>query len=274
MGSSLPSLCVLGAGHMGGAIARGLQQSGLDVDRIRVTTASRSSAKALEDSGVRAMSLEENPDANVWALEGAQIVVLGVKPPYILNLLSSVAPVAEPTAVMVSIAAGVTIHQMEAVWPGALVRTMPNTPTEVGKGVTGVAYGSRVSETQRDQTHTLFGTVGDVVVVPEESINALSAVSGSGPAFVYFFIERFIDVAKSHGFSHDQANLMVIQTFAGAMDLLEHSGATPEQLRTAVTSPGGSTAAALAVFERADLAAIIREATDHAIRRAGELAGS
>ena len=273
MSTSLPSLCVLGAGHMGGAIVRGLHKPGIDVERIRVTTASRSSAADLRASGIEAMSLEEDSGANQWAVDNSEIVVLGVKPRYILELLAAVAPAAAPSALMVSVAGGVTIAQMEAVWPGALVRTMPNTPAEVGKGVTGIAHGSRVSTTQIDQAHSLFRTVGDIVVVPEESINALSALSGSGPAFVYFFIERFIDVAKAHGFSDDEASRMVIGTFSGAMDLLAHSGATPEELRAAVTSPGGSTAAALGVFQAADLSAIIREATDHAIARSGELAG-
>jgi len=167
----------------------------------------------------------------------------------------------------------VTIGQMEALWTGAVIRTMPNTPAEIGKGVTGVALGARATDQDRDLVVSMLGTVGDVLVVPEDSLNALSAISGSGPAFVYFFMERFLDVAHSHGFTDEQAKTMVMGTFRGAVELLNHSGLSPATLRENVTSPGGSTAAALAVCADADLASIIQQATDHAIARAQELAG-
>jgi len=272
MATSLPAIAILGAGHMGGAIARGLVHSGIELAGVRVTTASLQSAKALAATGIEAQSLEENPLANQWATEGAEIVVLGVKPRYVLDLLGEVAPFAPNQAMMVSVAAGITLTQMATRWPGAVVRTMPNTPAEIGKGVTGVAFGPAVSPAQQAQVRTLFGAIGEVLVVGEDSMNSLSAFSGSGPAFVYFFIERFIEVALEHGFSDQEAQRMVLGTVHGALELLARSGSTPEQLREAVTSPGGSTEAALKVFREADLAAIIRTATDHAIRRAGELA--
>jgi len=173
---------------------------------------------------------------------------------------------------MVSIAAGITVEQMEQLWPGALIRTMPNTPSQVGKGVTGLSAGSRVTEHQLKAVTRVFETVGSVLQVDESSLNALSTFSGSGPAFVYFFIERFMEVALEHGFTPEQATTMVQGTFAGAMELLEHSGKTPQELREAVTSPGGTTQAALEVYRAADLSAIIREASAAAIARAEEMA--
>lgn len=273
MVSSLPRIAVLGAGHMAGAILTGLVSHGFAHQSIRVTTAHAKENLSTFGGTVEYCSLDEDPLANQWAVEGADIILLGVKPYSVLELLHDVKDAAPAHAVMVSIAAGVTLGQMEKVWPGAVIRTMPNTPAEIGQAVTGVAMGSKVERETSDAVVSLLKTVGDVLVVPEESINALSAISGSGPAFVYFLIERFQEVAESHGFSPEQASLMVRGTFRGALDLLDHSGKTPDVLRDEVTSPGGSTQAALRVFEDAELTSIIRSATDHAIARARELSG-
>ncbi|MGA1752623.1 MAG: pyrroline-5-carboxylate reductase [Pontimonas sp.] len=272
MAHSLPRIAILGTGHMGGAILSGLQHTPDSWAGIRVTSASASTASSLAGPGVEARSLEEDSAANRWAIEGADIIVLGVKPHYLLGLLEEVAPDAPATAVMVSIAAGITVAQMEALWPGAVIRTMPNTPSQVRHGVTGLSVGSRVSPEQREAVMSVFETVGAVLPVEESSLNALSTFSGSGPAFVYFFIERFVEVAQEHGFSSEEATTMVQGTFAGAMELLESSGKTPEELREAVTSPGGTTQAALGVYQAADLSAIIRKASAAAIARAEEMA--
>lgn len=257
---------------MGGAILGGLTHNLAAHSEIRVTTATAASARALASERVLARNLAEDPTANQWASEQADIIILGVKPHYLLGLLEEVVPSAPASAVMVSIAAGITVAQMESIWPGALVRTMPNTPSRVGKGVTGLSAGSRVSADQVRVVREVFETVGSVVEVEEESLNALSAFSGSGPAFVYFFIERFVEVAREHGFTAEQATTMVQGTFAGAMELLESSGHTTEELREAVTSPGGTTQAALEVYRSADLSAIIREASAAAIARAQQMA--
>ncbi len=269
---SLPRIAILGTGHMGGAILGGLIKTQDAFESIRVTCATAASVGALAERGVEVRSLEEDPLANQWALDEADIIILGVKPHYLLGLLREVAPHAPESAVMVSIAAGITVEHMEQLWAGALIRTMPNTPSQVGKGVTGLSAGSRVTEDQLQAVTRVFETVGSVLQVDESSLNALSTFSGSGPAFVYFFIERFMEVALEHGFTPEQATTMVQGTFAGAMELLEHSGKTPQELREAVTSPGGTTQAALEVYRAADLSAIIREASAAAIARAEEMA--
>lgn len=257
---------------MGGAILGGLRHTPDVFSGIRVTSASTATTAVLAHGAVEARSLEEDPGANRWAVEGADIIILGVKPPYILALMEEISPSAPESAVMVSIAAGITVGQMEQVWPGAIIRTMPNTPSEVGKGVTGVSAGSRVTSDQVREVTAVFETVGSVVHVEESLLNALSTFSGSGPAFVYFFIERFMEVAHEHGFTQEQATTLVQGTFAGAMALLESSGKTPQELREAVTSPGGTTHAALEVYRKADLSAIIRQASAAAIARAEEMA--
>lgn len=274
MVSSLPKVAILGAGNMGGAILRGILSHPGGTEGIRVTTKSHASASALRTPGCEVRSHEEDPGANTWAVSEAAIIVLAVKPRQILEVLAEISSTTPSDAVIVSVAAGVTIAQMQEVWPGAIIRTMPNTPTEVGRGVTGVALGESVGDVQAQYVQDLFGLIGKVLVVPEDSINALSAFSGSGPAFVYYFIEKYLQVAREFGFTAEQAEVMVVETLRGSLELLEHSGKTPEQLRHDVTSPGGSTAAALAIWDTADLAAIITEATKAAITRAGELSGS
>lgn len=274
MATKLPRIAILGTGNMGGAILQGLTRPGVDLEGIRVTTRSEASANPLRASGVVAESLEAAPNANAQAVRDADIIVLAVKPAQISSLLSEIASTAKPEAIMVSVAAGVTLATMEQAWPGAVVRTMPNTPAQVGLGVTGIARGSRVSDNELVTVRAMCETFGAVIEVQESEINALSSISGSGPAYVYFFMERFIEVAKERGFSDEAARVMVASTFRGAAELLAQSGESPEKLREAVTSPAGTTAAALAVFGDADIAGIIRAATNAAIARAEEMATS
>jgi pyrroline-5-carboxylate reductase len=272
METSLPAVAILGTGHMGGAILGGLTQPGVTLESITVTTQSEQSAAVFVGQGIPATSREVNPQANQAAVADADIVLLCVKPYLILELLQEIAPHAKPGAVIVSVAAGITLGSMEKLWPGALMRAMPNTPTQVGRGVTGLAAGSAVSVEQQAWVLALFQTVGQVMEIPESMINALSAFSGSGPAYVYFFIEAFTQVARGYGFSEEQARLMVEETFHGALQLLDSTTASPQALREAVTSPGGTTSAALSVFREADLNTIIGHATAAAIARAEELA--
>ena len=272
MVTKLPRIAILGTGNMGGAILQGLTQPGVSSDAIRVTTRSEASASKLRATGVSAESLEVLHSANSVAVVDADIIVLAVKPAQIARLLGEIAPSAKPEAVIVSVAAGITLATMEEVWPGAVVRTMPNTPAQVGLGVTGIARGSRVSDEELALVRAMCETFGSVIEVQETEINALSSISGSGPAYVYFFMERFIEVAKERGFSHEAASVMVEGTFRGAAELLARSGESPGTLREAVTSPAGTTAAALGVFGEADIAGIIRAATNAAITRAEEMA--
>ena len=271
MTATLPQIALLGTGNMSGAILQGLLQPHVTVAGLRATTRTAASAEGLVERGVSALSLEQDADANRRAASEADIIVLGVKPYQILELLADIRPHARPDATVVSVAAGITLASMEEVWPGALVRAMPNTPSQVGKGVTGMACGTRTSDDQAAMVEALFSTVGTVLVVEEEQINALSSISGSGPAYVYLFIEHFMEVARQRGFTPEQARIMVEGTFSGALEVLAQSDKTPEQLRVEVTSPGGSTAAALDVFGTEDVAAIFARASDAAIARAEEM---
>lgn len=272
MSDTPPSLAFIGTGKMGGAILEGVVQAGADAPLIRATTQTEAAAELLRARGVDARSIEADSQANSWAVAGADMVILAVKPHYILEVASSIAPALETDAVVVSVAAGLTTAQIEAVVDQAVVRAMPNTPSQIQQGVTGIASGSRASADQVATVSDVFRSVGQVVVVDESQINHLSALSGSGPAYLFYIAEKLIDVAIDHGFSQDQATTMVQGTLMGAAALLDSSGETPQALRQAVTSPGGTTEQAIAVLDEHQMGQIWSEAIARAVARAEQMA--
>lgn len=271
--ANLPSIAILGTGSMGGAILSGLLKPGVTVTgAIRVTNRTAAKARALASDAVASYALEETPDGNLRAILGARLVLVGVKPAMVPDLLREIAPGLEADAVVISVAAGVTTGSMEALVPGAVIRAMPNTPAVVGRAVTGLAAGSRATREEIALARQLFETVGTVLEVPEEKIDALSTISGSGPAYVFYFIEQLTRTAVDLGFTPEEAAAMVNGTFLGASELLEASGVDPAELRRRVTSPGGTTERAIAALESADLKALFDRATASALARAKELA--
>ena len=153
-----------------------------------------------------------------------------------------------------------------------VVRAMPNTPAIVGRAVTGVSAGSRSTDWAMKTAQELFETVGKVLVVDESKIDALSTISGSGPAYVFLLIEELTAAAKKQGFNDAEAALLVNETFLGASELLVHSNKSPADLRRQVTSPNGTTERAIAVMQAANLQKMFADATDAALARAKELA--
>ncbi|MEA9984738.1 MULTISPECIES: pyrroline-5-carboxylate reductase [Subtercola] len=272
----LPSISILGTGSMGRAILSGLLAPSVEVDGgIRVTNRTATSAALLPVSpALVSFVTTDTADANVLAVRGAAIVLVAVKPHMVPDLLDEIAPVLEPGTIVVSVAAGVTIATFEAHLPPsvAVIRSMPNTPAAVGRGVTGVSAGTRSTPAQLETVSRLFSTVGEVVEVAESQIDALSTISGSGPAYVYLLIEKLTAAAVEKGFTPAQAAQLVNGTFAGATELLRQSGASAEQLRVQVTSPKGTTERALAVLQDARLDDLFIEATSAALARARELA--
>lgn len=259
---------------MGGAILQGVVRSGL-ASTITVTNRSVGSAAALRDlDGVTSLALDEQPTANVDAAAVADVVLIGVKPHMVPDLLREIAPVLRPGTIVVSVAAGVTIATFEDALGAAVpvVRSMPNTPAVVGKAVTGLAAGSTASTDDVATVRTLFETCGAVIEVPESQIDALSTISGSGPAYVFLLIEELTKAAIGKGFDEAEARLMAEQTFIGATALLDASGEDPGELRRRVTSPRGTTERAVAVLQEARLDEVFARATDAALARARELA--
>jgi pyrroline-5-carboxylate reductase len=273
---SLPAIAMLGAGSMGRAILSGLVKPGVLVTGgVRVTNRSSVRAAELADlPGVDAFAIEADEDANLKAVAGAGIVLVAVKPAMVPALLEEIAGALEPGAIVVSVAAGVTIATFESLLPAsvAVVRSMPNTPAIVGRAVTGVSAGTRSTPDDVAAVRRLFETVGEVVEVPESQLDALSTISGSGPAYVFFLIEQLTATAIDKGFTPDEARVLVNGTFLGAAELLVSSGEAPGELRRKVTSPKGTTERAIGVLEDADLKSLFDRATDAALARARELA--
>jgi pyrroline-5-carboxylate reductase len=267
-------IAILGTGSMGKAILSGLLAAGTSAANIRVTTKSQSSAEAITaNHGVQATALESDSAANSSSAKDADLVILAVKPNMILDTLKEVASVLKPNCLVVSVAAGITTAAMEEALSGnqAVVRAMPNTPSVVGLGVTGISKGSNVTAEQLDIAVKLFSSVGKVLVVDESKIDALSTISGSGPAYVFYFAEKLITAAKSLGFSDSEASTMVKETFLGSATLLATSSSSPVELRQQVTSPNGTTMQATGRFDAADLEKVFIEATEAALARAKEL---
>lgn len=268
-------IAILGSGSMGTAILSGLLASGFDASKVTITTKSEQSAEKLADElGVTAIALEAQSSANQDAVAGADVVLVAVKPSYVVEVLKQAASKLQPDALVISVAGGITTASMEAAVPTnvAVIRAMPNTPAIVGRAVTGISTGSRVSAVQLETALDLFETVGRVVVLPEEQIDALSTISGSGPAYVFYLIEQLTLAAQQMGFAEDVAAMLVEETFAGATELLSASNQSPEALRKQVTSPNGTTMQAISVLEKAQLSELFNRATEAALARAKEIA--
>ncbi|WP_309082612.1 pyrroline-5-carboxylate reductase [Microbacterium sp.] len=276
-GDVLPSIALLGVGAMGGAILHGLVESGIDIRggiRISDQWSERVSELASLHPGITGYDGSVDPTANRRAVDGAGIVIVAVKPHQIRDLLREIADSLGDDVTVISIAAGVPTSALEEHLPEnvAVVRVMPNSPARVRAGVTGIAPGSRADGRDLERAKVLFSTIGDVLVVDEERIDALTSISGSGPAYVFHFIEKFADAARARGFSDEDAKLLVEGTVRGAVELLTATGDTPANLRVQVTSPGGTTQAALEVLDAANIDSILDRATQAAVVRAEELA--
>jgi pyrroline-5-carboxylate reductase len=269
-------ICFIGTGSMGSAVLHGLLTSGYEKKLVSATTKSEASAVRLRELGISALSTETSPDANQLLAADAQIIVLGVKPNQIVQVLTEIREEINKEAVVISMAAGIELKKMAEALPGQnnLIRTMPNTPALVGKGVTGLAGATTASPDAIDAAANLFKTVGSVVEVDEDQINALSAISGSGPAWLMYFVEQWEKVALAQGFSAEQAATLVRETLIGSAELLANTGDDPAVIRKNVTSPGGTTERIIATLEEAELAKLFTSALEAAVKRAREIASS
>lgn len=275
MSVTLPAIAILGAGSMGAAIVRGLVKHNVEVvGGIRVTNRTEAKAALLRMDGVVSLATETDPTANLMAVDGARLVLVAVKPALVAGVLTEIADALAHDAIVISVAAGVTTETMQALLPASVgvVRIMSNTPTGVGLGVTAISGGSRATREDIDLVSQIFAAVGEVLLLPEDKLDAVTAISGTGPAYVYYVIESFTKTAISMGFSAAEAEKLVIGTFRGAVELLRVSGLSPEELRRQVTSPGGTTERAIASLEAAELQRVFSEAIGAAAARSKELA--
>lgn len=208
-------------------------------------------------------------------VRGRDVVVIAVKPRDVDGVLKTLAGQVDPGQTVISLAAGVTTQTYEGQL-GAIpvVRAMPNTPALVREGVTGIAPGSHAGTAHLDAAREILGAVGSVRVMEENLMDAVTAVSGTGPAYVFLLAEALTEAAMREGLPRDIAESFVHQTIRGAGHLLTSTGKSPARLRHEVTSPGGTTAAAIHVLEEKGFRAVVEDAVRAAAERARELGGS
>jgi len=248
----MSQLAIIGAGVMGETLLSGLIRAGRNADHLLVGEKRPERAAELQERyGVAVVG-------NVEAAQKAQTLALVVKPQDMADLLGEIAPVVRPGQLVVSLAAGITTAFLESHLPEgvAVVRAMPNTPALVDEGMAAISRGSHCDEEHLVEAESLLASIGRVVRVPERQQDAITAVSGSGPAYIFFVVESMIEAGVHLGLPRATAAELVVQTVVGSAKLLRETGEHPTVLREQVTSPAGTTAAA------------IRELEDHKVRAA------
>jgi len=266
----MPRLAILGGGFMGGALAEGLIDSGWSPEDLVIAEIRAARRAFLEDH----LKLPTTDDA-LEAASKAASVLFAVKPQDVQSCLDTVAAAFSPGKLAISICAGVRTAQFErALGDVPVIRAMPNTPAAIGQGATAIARGRFAKDDHLATALNILSTVGRVVVVEESQMDAVTAVSGTGPAYVFYLAEALISAAQKEGLTKEQAYVLVYQTFVGASELLSHDPAGPAELRARVTSPGGTTQAALEFLEKNDWFRIFEQAVHRARERSEELGGS
>ena len=264
-------LVLVGAGKMGGALLSGWLERGLDPGAALVIDPSPppDTTAILSLAGIAA---EASPPAGV----AARVLVVAVKPQVMGQVLPGLRPLVGAGTVTLSIAAGTTLADLEAgLGPAAIVRSIPNTPAQIGRGITGAVANSRVTPDERALVTSLLEAVGAVAWLDREAdIDAVTAISGSGPAYVFHLAECLAEAAVSLGLTPELADRLARATVEGAGELLYRSELAPGELRRNVTSPGGTTAAALAVLTaEGGLSDLMKRAAAAAKKRSEELSG-
>jgi pyrroline-5-carboxylate reductase len=259
---------ILGAGVMGETLLSGLIRAGRPVSDLLVGEKRHERAQELQDRYDVAVV------SNLEATKGADVVVLVVKPQDMAGLLDEIGPSVRPGQLVVSLAAGITTSFLESRLPDGVpvVRVMPNTPALVDEGMAAIAPGSHCDDDHLSVAEELLGSTGRVLRVPEKQMDAVTAISGTGPAYVFFVVESMIEAGVHLGLPRATATELVVQTLVGSAKMLRETGSHPVVLREQVTSPGGTTAAALRELEVHKVRAAFLAAMEAARDRSAQLA--
>lgn len=262
------TLGFLGFGNMGGAIAQGLVATGaITPARILACDLSEERRDAATEAGVVVV------DSPAELAAGCDTLVLAVKPQGMADALEMISADMKAGTLVVTIAAGISIAYIQARLGSQtrVVRVMPNTPALVNAGAAGIAVSENCSEADAETARTIFGAIGIAAMVPEELIDTVTALSGSGPAYFFYMVECLVDAAVANGLGQAEAIQLAGQTLLGAGRLLMESGEPPSVLRERVTSKGGTTAAALDAFRANGFDSVIAAGINAAVARAAEL---
>ncbi|MEY2497892.1 MAG: pyrroline-5-carboxylate reductase [Verrucomicrobiota bacterium] len=256
----------IGAGKLAGSVIRGLMRAKFcSPNEIIASEPNEESRAALAKLGIDVTT------ENTEVAEGAEVIFVGVKPAVVLPVLRDLGGVAG-NKLAVSLAAGVRLEAMESAANLRFMRALTNTPSAICCAATALARGSRTTDDDVDAARKIFGAIGVVVEVAEEQIDVVTALSGSGPAFVYTVIEALSDGGKKLGLERDVALTLAAQTVLGAAQLAIESKLSPEELRAMVVTPGGTTAAGLAAMEKFKTSEGLIAAVEAATKRGQEMA--
>ncbi len=263
------TVAIFGAGVMGETLLSGLLRAGRAPDELVITERrAERAAELAERYGVRALE-------NAEAAESADTLVLVVKPQDMVALLGEIGPHVRPGNLVVSLAAGITTTFLENHLPEgrAVVRVMPNTPALVDQGMAAVSAGAHCSDEHLREAEALLAATGKVLEVPEKLQDAVTAISGSGPAYIFYVVEAMIEAGVVLGMPRSTATELVVQTLYGAATMIKETGQHPTVLREQVTSPGGTTASALRELDDHKVRAAFISAMEAAANRSRQLAG-
>jgi pyrroline-5-carboxylate reductase len=263
-------IAILGTGKMGSILLDAfLRNKILLPEQISVTVAHADRAAALaKQFGVHAGS------DNSAAVAGADVILIGVKPPGVADVLAEISSALKPDALIISFAASVSTSAMEAAVGGkpAIIRAMPNTPSLLGAGITALSSGHHVTEAWMDLASELFLTVGRTVVVDEKHMDAVTGLSASGPAFIFIILDSLAEAGVKVGLPRDIATLLAAQTVFGSAKMVLETGLHPALLKDAVTTPAGCTIDGILELEEGGLRVTLIKAVMRATQRARELA--
>jgi pyrroline-5-carboxylate reductase len=262
-----PTVAIIGVGAMGEALFSGLRRAGWTADELSLCVRREDRAADLAQRSASMVTLDPGE-----AIVAREVVVVAVKPRDVGVVIDRLETRLVPGQMLLSLAAGITTRSYEErLGDVAVVRAMPNTPALVGEGVTGIARGAHATEEHLKLATQVLGAVGGVRVMDESLLDAVTAVSGTGPAYVFLLAEALTEAAVREGLPRDIAEEFVHQTIRGAGHLLTDTDGSPAELRSQVTSPGGTTAAAVHILEERGFRALVEDAVRAAAKRAAEL---
>jgi pyrroline-5-carboxylate reductase len=266
---TIMKIAFIGGGNMAEAILSAILQDRLAAPAdISVSDIAEARRTFLEQKYQVAV-MNDNPRA----VQGKDIIVLAVKPQTLSGVMTGLKGQLQSTQLVISIIAGKSINSISSgLEHNCIVRSMPNTPAQIGEGITVWSATPRVTAQQKKWAASILGVMGiEIYVDDEKYLDMTTAVSGSGPAYVFLFVESMVAAAVKLGFTPEIAQQLVLQTLLGAGHLLRKSGKTPQELRRMVTSPGGTTAEAVAVFEKGGFADLVDRAVTAAYEKAKQL---
>jgi len=262
-------IAFIGAGNMAASLIGGLRAKGLEASQIRASDpGEQTRAKVAAEHGIQVFA------DNAEAIEGVDVIVLAVKPQAMKAVCQALRPSLKPQQLVVSIAAGITCSSMNS-WLGAqpIVRCMPNTPALLRQGVSGLYATAEVSAQQRQQAEALLSAVGIALWLDQEQqLDAVTAVSGSGPAYFFLLIEAMTAAGEQLGLPRETAAQLTLQTALGAAHMAVSSDVDAAELRRRVTSPAGTTEAAIKSFQAGGFEALVEKALGAAAHRSAEMA--